>query len=823
MKLLLKNTFRNMFLKPFRAILIIGTVFICSLSALFCFDFAGVARGLMACVMSENKGDVQIGVLGNLPDGFPLTEDIGEFEALKYYYTTENIYSRIEGEYAYIKTEMIYVVNTDVELANKLGILSVDTYPSSDDKLFLTEEFANKNGYKEGDTIILHDFESNECEFTIEKILPEESCQGLFTEDSALLTREGLAMLVGGEQKLYTRRMEIHLLDKDRDVTELVEKLTQKYPSLTVMNYVAEEAISDLVDNVAKLFYIMFAICILMTLLITNSISERIVMERMQLIGTYRSLGIGTDTTTVILLLENMLYALLGSIPAVVLYILLREVVYLLITALVKVSNVDFGSINFVMVALVIIGAIALECVSPIKELLKAVKTSIRDIIFSNKDTEYKLNKVTGFVGLGLVVVSLVMTPFIKNVVVGISMMACLALALFLLYPFCCRFIAGSLSKLADKKSKPLCMLALREVYSKKSTVGCGVLISTAVALAMMVVLIAQAFFIKELEIPFSSDVEIEVTSYMDNDYFSYVDKLEGVTDVEEVHVTVSNISINDEKALLAQVYMLPEGGYEYYPKMSGEKYNLENDEIIVNNFAKNKYGLKVGDVVKIVFESGGLFPFEKEMRVVGVFDDFDKTVSTTVYGINEKTYFDMFDSVADYILIKSDNPQQTADEINKYSYMYLTKCQSYQDAIKATRKSSFSTVAIIGGVLGLTLILTFIGVTSNFLIGFEGRKRECAVMCSTAMSKSKLKKMLFYESFFCSGISIVLGILFGSVMSIPLKAAVDNFNFGLEITVNWFVILGLALVLWTLFSMTSIFVMKSLRKMNIAIQLKYE
>ena len=48
----------------------------------------------------------------------------------------------------------------------------------------------------------------------------------------------------------------------------------------------------------------------------------------------------------------------------------------------------------------VILGAVLIECLIPLKAILKALKTSIRDIIFDNRDTEYKYSKTTLVMGI---------------------------------------------------------------------------------------------------------------------------------------------------------------------------------------------------------------------------------------------------------------------------------------------------------------------------------------------------------------------------------------------------------------------------------------
>ena len=108
--------------------------------------------------------------------------------------------------------------------------------------------------------------------------------------------------------------------------------------------------------------------------------------------------------TGLILLLENMLYAVLGSVPAAVLYSLIRNSMY---SSLLTGTTTDGTSISLdipvmsvLLPAGVVIGAIAIECFIPLRAIMKALKISIRDIIFDNRDTEYKFSKTGRIVGI---------------------------------------------------------------------------------------------------------------------------------------------------------------------------------------------------------------------------------------------------------------------------------------------------------------------------------------------------------------------------------------------------------------------------------------
>lgn len=131
---------------------------------------------------------------------------------------------------------------------------------------------------------------------------------------------------------------------------------------------------------------------------------------------------------------------------------------------------------------------------------------------------------------------------------------------------------------------------------------------------------------------------------------------------------------------------------------------------------------------------------------------------------------------------------------------------------------------ALTAGIIVISVGITLIGMASNQLIGFEGRKKECAVMLSTAMGKGTLSGILFREMLISSLTASALGTAVGVLMVFILDnatSASEEMKMAIEIdpimTIAFFVFLVAAFVA------TVLFPIKNLRKMKIAEQIKYE
>jgi ABC-type antimicrobial peptide transport system permease subunit len=114
--------------------------------------------------------------------------------------------------------------------------------------------------------------------------------------------------------------------------------------------------------------------------------------------------------------------------------------------------------------------------------------------------------------------------------------------------------------------------------------------------------------------------------------------------------------------------------------------------------------------------------------------------------------------------------------------------------------------------------------MTTNQLIGFEGRKKECAVMISTSMSKKTLSGILFGEMLITSITSATVGCTFGALLTVVIEKAVNAAdNIYMPVEVHLSTVVTLWVIMCVVFALTVLFPIKNMRKMKLSEQLKYE
>ncbi|MBO4474880.1 MAG: FtsX-like permease family protein [Clostridiales bacterium] len=819
MLLILKNSFKNIFGKPLRTILIVLSIFTCSLCAYFCFDI-GSTIGDLAASLLGNISSADISVSSGGMDLSDISSVLPKSDVLLINKNSETVYSPIPGEYNYVTTVDLQIYGMDMDAGAKMGFLK--DLRVGRGEILLSESFAEKNGYKAGDTITLHDRAYLEVPLKVAGVIPKNTQNILLRENAAVVDFETGTLLSCGYGSVDEAQIDLR---DDSLIEDVMNKIKERYPDATVTQMALTESSMAALEELQGFLYLIFAILFLIVIFVTASVSNRIVSERMSFIGTLRSLGMSSGKTGRILILENALYALLGSIPATILYVLFRPA---LLGSLITVQtdegeslSVTFPNLSVMLPVGIILGAVVIECLIPLRAILRALRTSIRDIIFDNRDTEYRFSRVLTVLGLLCLVLGVV-SFFRRTSLPGATF--CLVfsvMALAFLFPWILKGVSFLIRKISDRTDRPSWSLAAVETISRKSTVGSGVLLATASAMCVLIVSIAGSMSASMAKTDFACDAIL--TCSKSGKYYSYVDHLDGVTETERIYSTLEEVVVGED-TIQASLIGYPDGGYHLYTAYEDLPSKIEDGTVLIDSRYAEKNGIKTGDALKITTHPDGLLPVTREYTVAGTVTPPELEGGSASIFFSENEYLALFKDFPFYILIRCEDPEKIVSTIRTYGRgTYLTVKTALEEEEDA-KASSAQFTAIMGALITLAIGMTCIGTISNQLIGFVGRKKECAVMLSTAMSRSKLSFILLKEVLITSLAAAGSGCLLGHLLTHIIGDAVDNAaSIGILIRADIGRTFLFFLLLALIFTLTVLFPIRNLLKMKIAEQIKYE
>ncbi|MBO4637390.1 MAG: FtsX-like permease family protein, partial [Clostridiales bacterium] len=528
----------------------------------------------------------------------------------------------------------------------------------------------------------------------------------------------------------------------------------------------------------------------------------------------------------IVLLLENVCYALMGSIPAIVLYMILRDP---MMSTLFQTTN-GYGEavetivhpISVLVVAGVVAGCILVECVLPLKAVLSATGTPIRDIIFDNRDTAYVLKKRSVITGCIFLAVTVVLGIFHKNLYCVVGFVVTTVVTLALLTPVLISGVSKGLQKMFQKTGNMSWELASREMRARKSTVGSAVLCATSAAICVTIL----AYGLETLDnfIPPVYDCDAIIDISTEGDKLFYVENLDGVSDVEYSYVSYMEILVNGEKDDNSTVKGMPDGGFRMVHEYSGLPDSLPAGTIAVRSEYARKYKLDTGDTLTLTVDPDGIFPLEREFVITCLYDMTGGYKSDNVFIIGMDDFEDIFGDEPSTIYVRCSDPQGVIDTVEKYSSMYTGYyTMTIEDYIEETNGEAGPVITGLIVIIVIGAGMTCIGTASNQIIGFEGRKRECAVMLSTSMNKKKLSGILFKEVLIASFVSSVAGCFSGILLVKAVNSAFEDMGLLSFTSAEVKPVLLFTLVLALVFTLTVVFPIGHLRKMQLSEQLKYE
>ncbi|MBR6476931.1 MAG: hypothetical protein IKS85_00650 [Lachnospiraceae bacterium] len=829
MGILLKHTFRNIFAKPLRTFLLVVCISFCCFAALLSLDMTGSISGIVRNLLSQVTGSSDLIVYDEL--GLE-KEELSKVTGGKVLMTTERmsgVVSVPEGFVNYFHVDQFEIMTFDEELAKEMRLLTKEVL-LSENEAAISDKAARSFSWKPGDEITLCGDGGKEVVYKVRELLP---AAGIMNGRTAVFLSEAgfqrLSYDPDEEPVWQTAYVELPKGKNGKVDAKLLENVVAGIEEMDyrsqVTNLADDKELNEMVQLLSMIFLLMFSICFLLVIFVTISVSQRVISERMAVVGTFRSLGLSQGFTTGILLMESALYGVLGGVFGSLIYSGARSLIF---GSIIQVNGsvsveVSYGKTPVYVYLIVILGAALVECACSLKEVLGASKTAIRDVIFNNKDTAYQLNIKTTRVGVILLAASLIAMFFRQSMLAQLGSFLGLIFALAFLFPLLLKFCSKGLSAYFEKREKPIARLAAMEIYARKSTVGSGILCVTAATLALILFFFQSSIHAMYEIHPCSSELYVTCDGKTKAAMFQYVKDLLSVTDVENVYVKEENVAIG-EKALQVNVFGAPKEGFKMLTGLKNVPADVADDVFYADAKVANSFGIKVGDEVKLTFGSDNVLPMVRSLRFAGCVDSmgYDSTSNSIV--ISKNLYLGIFHDVPGVILVKCDDAAATKALIERYSGNYVDEVQTQGDLEQywAEKESGMKNVLIV--VIALGVGLTVIGMISNQLIGFEGRKRECAVLVSTAVSRECIGRMLLLESLFLAGIALVIALpaallAYGDFSRLMEMLAEDkihtSWNFGLYF--------GFMMLLWVVFTTVSIFPMRSLKKMTLAEQIRYE
>ncbi len=688
----------------------------------------------------------------------------------------------------------------------------------------ISESFSKKAGLKEGDSVSITytpkaDANAKSSPKTVSvKVKQISNDKYLRRKTSTIIIGMDSFKALTGKSGYKTAFVD---LPDDVDVKSLAADLTKKYQAKEyVFNPVLTDSVLDDISKQTMVFYLIFAVVLLMTLFLTFSMSRHIANERLSTIGTLRSIGGSIPKTSTLLIIESAVYGLVGGIIGAVGFVFAGDFA---VRALFG-STGDY-SMPIWCYPLAVVLAIVIQIICQSGALIKAVRTPVRDIIFSTRDTAYKLSIKKVIIGAVLVAAGIVIGLISSDTVFSITSVSLICVGSVMILPIVIKLISKLFVKLFASLGMPTAKLAANESSHKKSAVASTQLTFIALAITTAVFIISSAIADTYSTDHYNFDAQIYVNKRLKE--CEFITKLPEVEKYQMYSQTVLNGTLNGSKK--HYINIIEYNDFKLYSIISGIGKEPASGEAYVGSEYAKKYKLEVGDTVEIeepdsviIDKNGGQETYKVKLKIIGTVDTTSDHRDSFV--VNKQWYAKEMGDYVDSIYVKlskTGNLESLRTSVEEK--IPSADVSTVAEKIQQSEEDCSSIMTVIYSILGVGCALALLGAVSNAVIGFEQSKRKYAVLHSVAASKKKLSKLILIETLFSSLTAGVLASLLGILLSGMINSTLDNSGMTIVVQYNFLAIAGFILVLVAALLLASIKPIRSLKKMNTAAELKYE
>lgn len=670
-------------------------------------------------------------------------------------------------------TRDISIIGANLNLYQEINAVSFvekgGTSPFEGDKLVISSNTANEYGLKTGDKLELA-FNGIEKSFTIAGIAVSK---GLFLNESsniyALIPIDALWSMSSIKDSY---NMAFIKLKNPADKPEILAELGKDYENFTVKEPYSLKDIKNDAGQMSSTFMLMTIVVSMMSIFIIFTSFKVVTIERIPVIGTFRSIGATRRMTNLVLAAESLIYGFFGGVFGC----LLGTGILYIMAVISKPSgmgnykpDIAFPPVQLVLSLLFALGLSLVSCLIPIS---KVSRIPIKDVVLNLIDNSKKKALLRPYIGLLILVLAFVL-PLLANkqtaFIAGAGSLIFAVASTILLVPYIVMLFVKLIGGIYALTCANIGSLAVKNLKDNKSILTNISLLAIGIASLLTINAISKSVVDEVLNYykNVTYDINISKLPQADPEVELEIKRIDNVSQVYSSYLSKS-VELSDRKGIkLPIIQGAKSSEFDNFWKLDflgNEEQMLKvldsGRNIIVSTSIRDKLALEQGDTLTLKLKGG----------------DFQYKVTGFVnYTMNNGN----FALVADKYLVAD-------DQLKFYSSIFIKTSGNTEEVIKTLKdkygssNASISSVAemqrkdrqmnerifiILKGFSIMALIIGLLGVVNNIIINLIERKRSIAVMRSVGMDRKQVRRMLLTEAAFGGLMGGITGVFTGYVM----------------------------------------------------------
>lgn len=595
----------------------------------------------------------------------------------------------------------------------------------------------------------------------------------------------------------WLSRIDVRIADGD---DAALEKLKAALPENTQLLSAAgrTRATADMSQAFMTNLAAMSLLALLIGLfLIFNSVNFS-VLQRRNLIGVLRALGLTRRQLLAIILVEAGVLGTVAAVFGILFGIALGEQLLELVSRTindlyfrVNVTNVSIEASSVIKGLVAGIGAALAAAVLPAMEA-----TSYEpQLALTRSALEHRTRRALPAVALAgtFIMAAAVVLILVSgtNLVAGLSAVFLLILGFALCVPLFVRFASGLAAPLADKLGGVPARMAVAGIASGLSRTGVAIVaLAVAVSATIGVSIMVDSFrgsVSAWLQQSLQADVftGLQRSGAMDPDLIEAIRNIEGVVDMS----TLKRVSLEDAIGRVElRVFEMPPASYAGTELLDADPAEAwvaweTADAVFVSEPYSYQNGVGAGDSVMLPTDHG-----PREFTVAATFQSYDINASGIM--MSRATYRRHFedDSVDSLGLYLADGTSAAAviEQVDALSNGRQELYVSSNAALRELSLQIFERTFVITDILyWLTLSVALIGILSAMLALQLERAREFATLRALGMTPAQVAGMITGQTGVIGLLSGLAAVPLGLVMAWVLIKVINRRAFGWQIDIS--------------------------------------
>lgn len=719
-----------------------------------------MARGMAGSAtlsVTRSDGGIKDGIL---PELSSIHASVGMMEGTALY--SEN------GYY-----ETIDLIAADLRKLSKINpprlVNGGDISDFSGSQVILPDRFTSKYGIKKGDTITLQVGETP-ISFTVAEIAAYDTVFLRHTRGATALVPLSTLSGLLDQTEGYT---EI-LVEPAKGVTtaELKNELAAMLPSeeYQVSEVINEAQIEADARQKSMPFFLISFFSLTMSVFIIYGSYKVITLDRLPVIGTFRSIGATQKAVTGILLLESMLYGVIGGLIGIPAGILVLKLILRGMGESIS-QGIEIPVVIFPFsILLSFAAAVTVSLLSAWLPVRRASRLPIKDVVLGSVEERTVPRRFIVMGGVILFAVSMILPKLASGKMLypagGFSLLG-LITATILMVPLLTNLICWGLEYLLRAVLGNEGRLAARNMRDNKN-VGQNITL-LFISISAVIAITVVGNFVTTYVGDVFRDAELQgfADGYMEPQFVERVKNMEGIEKVLPLHVykdqmqadgrTLSRLEATDDLDCYSSMM-----GLQYTEKGMKEQAVSAfagQRAILLSESCMERMGFLAGDTISLTGDTG-----ENEYRIAGSF----KSRATDVEAVIPSSYavVDFGASAYDFLAYTAADPEAIMIQIRSL----FGETANWSRTVEEFNEDALSTVsAFLQPMHSLTyfiLLMAAVGVINNLLINYMQKRRSTAMYKSVGLSNRQNVKMTLIEGFVSGLIGAVIAI-FVSYMEI--------------------------------------------------------